>query len=95
MLCTGIASLVITTRCPHEFTYYQELPSLSEEGCNWLLESAPDIYLQALLLEISVKNRDINVAIETQAYLDRLIADFVRSNRVAATAKAVPGGFRP
>lgn len=79
----------------HEITFYKELPSLSEEGCNWLLEQAPDIYLQSLLLELAVKAREIETAAITQAYLDRLITEFVSVSRTSATNVKTAGGCRP
>lgn len=79
----------------HEITYYQALPSLEEEGCNWLLEEAPDIYLQALLLELAIKNRQVDIAAETSSYLDLLIDQFLRKERKVVITASRPGGPRP
>lgn len=79
----------------HEMTYFEQIPALEEEGSNWLLEAAPDIYLQALMHEIAVKNLDIERAGIILGYLDRLIADFGQHNKSTQVTTPAPGGPRP
>ena len=78
-----------------ELAYYEEIPALEHEGCNWLLEVAPDIYLQALMLEISAKNLDVEKASIIQSYLDRLILDFTQHNKSTMITTPTAGGIRP
>ena len=75
--------------------YFEEIPSLKAEGCNWLLEAAPDIYLQALLHELAVKSLDIERATILLSYLDRLIADFMQHNKSTLITAPAAGGPRP
>lgn len=78
-----------------QLAYFEAIPSLEEEGSNWLLEAAPDIYLQALMHEIAVKNLDIERATVILGYLDRLIGDFVQHNKTTMVTAPAPGGPRP
>lgn len=77
-----------------DITYYEELPPLSDHGCNWLLEQAPDIYLQALLQEVAIKNSDYESAKTISSYLQGLVSEFVRFNKISVLSVA-KGGSGP
>ena len=77
-----------------DITYYEELPGLSDHGCNWLLEQAPDIYLQALLQEVAIKNSDYESAMTISSYLQGLVSEFVRFNKISVLSVA-KGGSGP
>ena len=79
----------------HQITYVEDIPSLEEEGSNWLLEAAPDIYLQALLYEIAVKNLEVDKAGVILTYLDRLIAQYTQHNKSTMITITGAGGQRP
>ena len=73
----GVRGRVLISSFPtteHRLTYYAALPSLVETDTNWLLQRDPDLYLQAVLLQVYVAEADIPKAQATAAYLDALIA---------------------
>lgn len=74
----------------HTVLYYRRLPSLQDNQTNWLLKAAPDIYLQGLLLELFIKNQDIEKAAITRAYLDSLVSTFISETRGAAIPTTTP-----
>lgn len=41
-----------------DITYYQEIPSLTSNATNWLLSSAPDVYLYALAAEVAAQGQN-------------------------------------
>ena len=76
----------IHTNSPGEnlsLSYFEELPTITEHGCNWLLEQAPDIYLQSLLQEIALKNGDYEKAREISNYLNMLTLQFISKNKIS------------
>jgi len=56
-----------------DLVYYSRLPSLVENGTNWLFQSDPDIYLYAVLVQVFLANLDIEKAQAAETYLDQLI----------------------
>jgi len=68
----------------HSCVYYAAIPSLDTANTNWLLESEPEIYLQAVLKQIYIAKTDVERASATATYLAGLIED---ANTAARTAR--------
>lgn len=72
----------------HDLAYYAAIPSLEANDTNWLLDAEPELYLQAVVFQIYTAVNDLEKAQTTAGYLDILIEDFLRSDRVARYAGA-------
>lgn len=57
--------------------YFAALPTLtsSSSASNWLLEDAPDVYLYSVGVEAAKHLRDADLAVTTEALLDRALND--------------------
>ena len=56
--------------------YYQVIPSLHDNGTNWLLTAEPEIYLTALAWQASLRASDLELAGAAKGYLDNLIDEY-------------------
>ena len=58
---------------PHDCLYYAAIPGLEKNNTNWLLAYEPEIYLQAVMLQVYVSQFDVDKVQATSSYLDGLI----------------------
>ena len=83
------------TETDHDLAYYAAIPSLEANDTNWLLKTAPELYLHAVMFQIYTGTNDLEKAQVTAVYLNILIEEFQNSDRVARYAGmkiAAPGG---
>lgn len=64
----------------HKILYFADIPSLEVNDTNFLLQSDPEIYLQAVMFQIYSAENDIEKATTINAYLNLLIDE---TNQVA------------
>lgn len=79
----------------HVLAYYAGIPSLEIHNTNWLLESEPELYLYAVIFQIYTAVNDLDKAQAANGYLNILIDDLLKSDRVArfaGTRISAPGG---
>lgn len=67
----------------HVLHYYAALPSLEANDTNWLLESDPETYLQAVMFQVYSATGDVEKAQITDAYMQTLIERIVTADNVA------------
>lgn len=56
--------------------YFEAIPSLHDNGTNWLLSAEPEIYLTAIAWQVALRSSDFQTAGAAKAYLDGLLAEF-------------------
>lgn len=74
--------------------YYQKLPPLVTNSTNWLLASAPDVYLHAVMHQVFVAMLDADRALAASTFLQALLTDLTRADaikRFSNTKRQVAG----
>jgi hypothetical protein len=66
-----------------EFRYYAKLPSAETNGTNWLLSDEPEIYMQAVLMQIYTIDANPEKVSAHRTLLDSMIQDRWGENALA------------
>lgn len=71
----GMGNSLVSTEKNAEilFDYYAQIPSLKENGTNWLLQSDPEIYLYALTKQAMLATMNLEGAAAAGSYLSDLL----------------------
>ena len=71
---------------PHRLVYYAGVPSLEVNNTNWLLDEEPELYLQAVLLQVYLAENDLEKVEATAGYLTSLIEAANRADHMKRLA---------
>lgn len=74
----------LVTSCPEQsitLTYYASLPSLVENGTNWLLQSDPEVYIIAFIKHAYLAKMEADAAAASGSYLRTLLQRVNKADR--------------